>query len=276
MSKKKSFIDSVEVKRPCTEDWEKMDGNNRVRFCSHCSKPVNNLSEMTRKRAMRMVRASGGSLCIRYIQHPATRRPVFADQLFQITRRAPGLAAGVMTASVALSTQIFAQGGASHPGSSVSKIAEESIDKKTVRPASETTETSKRGRLSGTITDPNGAVIPGAKVTIFSVDAAKTASTMSNDEGLYKFDALEPGDYRAEFEGPPGFAKQIIHGIKISRGIDQVSDTALDIGSFTLTIDVPLNLSEEVVFLSGVVASVEYSTPLAKPLLMMTSSSLAN
>jgi hypothetical protein len=58
---------------------------------------------------MRLVRASNGELCIRYIANPETRRPIFADQLFQITRRAPGLAAGVMTASIALSTAAYAQ-----------------------------------------------------------------------------------------------------------------------------------------------------------------------
>src|SRR5260221_14365623 len=108
---KKSFIDSVEVKSPCTEDWEKMHGNDRFRFCSHCTKHVNNLSEMTRKEAMRFVRASGGGICIRYIKDPVTNRPIFADQLWQITRRAPGLAAGVGNGSIAMSTTAYAQEG---------------------------------------------------------------------------------------------------------------------------------------------------------------------
>lgn len=106
---KKSFIDSVEVKSPCTEDWEKMHGNDRFRFCSHCTKHVNNLSEMTRKEAMRFVRASNGGICIRYIKDPVTNRPLFANQLLQITRRAPGLAAGVMTASIAFSAAAYSQ-----------------------------------------------------------------------------------------------------------------------------------------------------------------------
>src|SRR5436190_15025232 len=108
---KKSFIDSVEVKSPCTEDWEKMHGNDRVRFCDHCAKDVKNLSAVTRKEAMRLVRASGGNLCIRYMQDPVTKRPLFAEQLLQITRRAPSLAAGVMSASMSLSTLSYAQGG---------------------------------------------------------------------------------------------------------------------------------------------------------------------
>jgi hypothetical protein len=53
---KKKFIDSVRVKDPCTEAWDKMMGNDRVRFCSHCAKDVNNLSEMPRKEARKLGR----------------------------------------------------------------------------------------------------------------------------------------------------------------------------------------------------------------------------
>src|SRR4051812_38970113 len=86
-----------------------MEGNDRVRFCSHCAKHVNNLSEMTRKEATRFVRASGGDICIRYIVDPRTKRPIFAQQLLQITRRAPAIGAGVLTASIAVSTAAYAQ-----------------------------------------------------------------------------------------------------------------------------------------------------------------------
>ena len=106
---KKSFIDSVKVGEACSEDWAKMDGNDRFRFCSHCSKHVNNLSEMTRKEAARFVRASDGNICIRYEVDPRSQRPMFAGTLHQITRRAPGITAGVMTASMALSTATYAQ-----------------------------------------------------------------------------------------------------------------------------------------------------------------------
>ncbi|MEQ1922120.1 MAG: ankyrin repeat domain-containing protein [Pyrinomonadaceae bacterium] len=119
---KKSFIDSVKVGEACSEDWEKMDGNDRFRFCSHCSKHVNNLSEMTRKEAARFVRASDGNICIRYIVDPRSQRPMFANQLHQIARRAPGLTAGVMTASMALSTAAYAQTGTPIPQTSTPVI----------------------------------------------------------------------------------------------------------------------------------------------------------
>ena len=106
---KKSFIDSIRVASPCSQDWDSMHGNDQVRFCDHCAKRVNNLSQMTTKDALRLVRRSNGRLCIRYIADPNTKAPLFADQLSQITRRAPGLATGVITASIALSTAAYAQ-----------------------------------------------------------------------------------------------------------------------------------------------------------------------
>ncbi len=86
-----------------------MQGTDKIRLCSHCAKHVNNLSEMTRKQAARLVRASNGNICIRYIADPVTKRPMFAEQLFQITRRRPGIAAGVLSTSIALSTAAYGQ-----------------------------------------------------------------------------------------------------------------------------------------------------------------------
>ena len=93
---KKSFIEAVEVKKPCSESWDEMTGNQKVRFCSHCSKSVNNISEMTRKEAMRLVRRSEGRLCVRYEVHPKTNAPIFSERLSQIARQT-GVAAGVLS-----------------------------------------------------------------------------------------------------------------------------------------------------------------------------------
>src|SRR5688572_4565574 len=122
--KKPGFIDSVRVKDPCTKAWDEMTGNDQVRFCTHCDKEVNNLSAMTRKEALKLVRKSGGSLCIRYVQQPITKAPMFSEQLTQITRRrSPLMAAGVMTASLTLSTLAYAQGGAMVPARETSAAA---------------------------------------------------------------------------------------------------------------------------------------------------------
>lgn len=51
------------------------------------------------------------------------------------------------------------------------------------------------GDLTGIITDPTGAVIANAKVTIKSLDRGDTQSATSNSTGSYRFSLLTPGKY---------------------------------------------------------------------------------
>lgn len=250
----RSFIDSVEVKKPCTESWDEMSGNEQVRFCSHCAKNVNNLSEMTRKEATRLVRASGGNLCIRYIPHPVTRRPMFAEQLLQITRRTPRLTAGVMSASLSLSTMAYAQGDSALPDPAI--VAERRVDESPtaeIAPARPT-------RLRGTVTDPVGAVIPNARVTITSVQAGATLATTTNDVGDYEFTELRPGRYMIETDSP-GFSTSR-REIVVAERTDTVSDASMEIG-FEISVDVTLDVELYAEAMGGVMVSVSYSTPLA-------------
>ncbi|MEP6900855.1 MAG: ankyrin repeat domain-containing protein [Actinomycetota bacterium] len=105
---KKSLIDSIEVKSPCSENWNEMKGSDKVRFCGHCAFEVNNISALTRKQAMRLVRESDGRICVHYVKNPVDNKPLFADRLYKITRRA-GIATGVLGASLSLSTLSYAQ-----------------------------------------------------------------------------------------------------------------------------------------------------------------------
>jgi len=63
---KKSFIDSVKVGSPCSEDWGDMKGNDRVRFCSQCNLNVYNLSGMRREEAESLIAKTEGRLCVRF------------------------------------------------------------------------------------------------------------------------------------------------------------------------------------------------------------------
>jgi len=229
---KKSFIDSVKVKNPCTEDWDEMHGNDRIRFCSHCSKHVNNLSEMTRKEAMRLVRKSNGSLCVRYVQNPATRQPMFAEQLLQITRRTPAFAAGVMTASIALSGGAYAQGGTSSPNSFVIDGQEVENVLKGIKP-----EGSNSGRITGTVTDPNGAVIPQALVSLTNEDTSEYRFTTASMEGYYEFTDLVDGKYKLKIEAG-GFEVREISSIMIADGSSERRDSQLDLQQVAAVVQV--------------------------------------
>ncbi len=56
-------------------------------------------------------------------------------------------------------------------------------------------QTLTTGDVSGVITDSSGAVVPGATVTITSVDTNEARTTVSGDSGQYRFSLLKPGGY---------------------------------------------------------------------------------
>jgi hypothetical protein len=257
---KKSFIDSVKVGSACGEKWEHMAGNDRVRFCSHCSKSVNNLSEMTRKQAARLVRASDGKICIRYVVDPVTRRPVFAEQLLQITRRAPGLAAGVMTASMSLSTAAYSQGETVSSPAAVPVTVVRADQYRKV----ETTAAGLKN-LTGTVTDPNGAVIVNAVVNLYEGETiTRTAST--DQEGIYRFYDVPAGSYRLETTSPGFRTSQA--GVDVSTGTATVADTSLSIGiqeTVEVRADVQLDVSGLTsVTVGGSMAVIEYTSALSR------------
>src|SRR5882724_4296435 len=49
--------------------------------------------------------------------------------------------------------------------------------------------------LRGTVMDPNGAVIPGAKVTVSNAATAFSRQTTSDAQGFYQLQQLPPGTY---------------------------------------------------------------------------------
>ena len=249
---KRSFIDSVEVKAPCSESWDEMTGTDKIRFCSHCTKHVNNISEMTRKEAGRFVRASGGNICIRYIADPNTRRPLFADGLLQIARRTPGITAGVMAASLSIGSA-RAQEASPTPAPSPSPAAE-IVQLAQPMPAKDDAVPSPSpivgGRITGTVADQNGAVIPGTAITIVSIDGKVGFKGNTDEEGRYVASGIPIGTYTIAFEYQ-GFKTGIVKNLAVYDGQEPRVDVALEVASSAYV-------------MVGGGAYVEYSTKLAQ------------
>src|SRR5882724_7787260 len=55
------------------------------------------------------------------------------------------------------------------------------------------------GSILGTVTDPSGAVVSGATVTIKSLSTGATRTLTTTQAGTYSAAALEPGQYTVNF-----------------------------------------------------------------------------
>jgi hypothetical protein len=93
------------------------------------------------------------------------------------------------------------------------------------------------GTIRGTVTDPNGAVVAAAEVTVTNIGTGVATRTVSNDAGLYNVSFLPIGDYQVTLSAP-GFERQSIGPIHLQ--IDQIStgNVQLAIGKATVTINV--------------------------------------
>ncbi|HEX9959730.1 MAG TPA: ankyrin repeat domain-containing protein [Pyrinomonadaceae bacterium] len=237
--KKNGFPDSIRVASPCSQDWDEMKGSDKVRFCEHCAFEVNNLSALKRREAMRLVRKSEGRICVRYIKNPETGAPVFAGKLHQITRRA-GVAAGVLGASLTLSTLAYAQGETVNPPP---KMQVEASDKN--RPGKDEIK-SPTGTISGTARDLTDAVIPNVPITLFNEKTGESRKTTTNDDGFYEIKDVPAGTYKMTAEATAGFAAREIERVVVSE-------------NESARVDFPMEAPSVMV---GMIVSVEYEQPL--------------
>jgi hypothetical protein len=94
-----------------------------------------------------------------------------------------------------------------------------------------------RGIITGLVTDPAGAAVPDATVTVTDmVTQFKTVVGTSSD-GNYGTPLLPLGTYRVQVE-KPGFKTYIREGIIITSGIQYRQDVQLELGAVTQTVEV--------------------------------------
>jgi hypothetical protein len=66
----KNNLDQIRVASPCKMAWERMEGDEQVRFCHRCKLNVYNLSAMSREEAENLVQEREGRLCVRFYRRP--------------------------------------------------------------------------------------------------------------------------------------------------------------------------------------------------------------
>jgi carboxypeptidase family protein/TonB-dependent receptor-like protein len=94
--------------------------------------------------------------------------------------------------------------------------------------------------VSGTITDPSGAVVPGVSITIVSQGTGLKRSVLTDTAGEYRFAGLPPGNYSLRTE-KPGFHSQIREGVELTSAAEVTITSQLAIGDFSQQATVSAN-----------------------------------
>jgi Carboxypeptidase regulatory-like domain len=93
------------------------------------------------------------------------------------------------------------------------------------------------GGITGIVTDPTGAVVSGAKVSITDVDRGTTVTTSTNNQGEYVVSPLKIGRYKVTIE-KSGFQKVVLGPVKVDVQAQPAVNAKLRVGSISETVTI--------------------------------------
>lgn len=85
------------------------------------------------------------------------------------------------------------------------------------------------GSLFGSVSDPNGAVVAGANVTVKNNATGAERSTVAKDNGTFTFVALEPGNYSVTVEAS-GFKRTVAPSVDVAVSTQAQVTVMLEVG----------------------------------------------
>ena len=94
-----------------------------------------------------------------------------------------------------------------------------------------------RGTILGTVTDPQGAVVTGARVTVKNVDTGLERSTQTSDDGSYSVRELPIGTYTVTISRS-GFQTSVTTNVPVTVASEKRVDVALRTGQVATTVEV--------------------------------------
>ncbi len=101
-----------------------------------------------------------------------------------------------------------------------------------------------RATLEGTVTDPSGGAISGAKIAVTNVDTGITQERNTNGNGYYRFPGLAIGEYTV-IAADTGFKTKAVEDVTVQVGETRTLDVRLEIGSAGEKVEVKAELTPE-------------------------------
>jgi hypothetical protein len=93
------------------------------------------------------------------------------------------------------------------------------------------------GTVTGTVTDPSGAVVAGATITMTELTTKAKLTTVTNKDGSYVVANVPPGTYSIT-AGKDGFSTDVIASQEVSVGAQTTANFRLAVGAESTTVDV--------------------------------------
>jgi hypothetical protein len=204
------MLPQIRVASPCTADWERMTGDNRVRHCAECDLNVYNFAEMTSSEIEQLIAASKGQRLCGRLYRRADGTMITSDcpvGFRAVVRRVSRYACAALSAALSIAP-VAAQ--TPQAGSSLTQIA----------PA--------ESGIVVVVVDVTGAVISEAHVLIRNKDG-KVAAGETDERGKFSAPDLAPGTYEVTVSAP-GFKTFMAKSVTASRSVLTL-DVALNIGA---------------------------------------------
>ena len=99
------------------------------------------------------------------------------------------------------------------------------------------TQSLTTGDVAGTVTDPSGAAVRGANVTLKNNATGVTSTVTSNGTGAYRFPFLNPGNYTVTVN-MKGFSPSAPHAATVAVGQASTVNVQLSVAAATTTVEV--------------------------------------
>ena len=170
--------DKLRTGSPCSADWDRMVGNESVRYCPECKLNVYNFSTMSDEEIEQIVSGNQQRLCARVRQRPdgtvMTRNS--SAKLSIVMRRISRVAHIALTAAISVSP---ATARPPH------KTPEQNLFQIQLRPTG----------IALTVVDSSGATIPKARITILNEKTKTEIKGETDANGQFRVSELPDGTY---------------------------------------------------------------------------------
>jgi hypothetical protein len=203
-------INDVRVATPCSAEWDKMLGDERIRHCTLCSLNVYNLSEMSGDEIHALLVSTEGRVCGKLYRRAdgtmLTRDcPSAIRAMGQQISRLSTLAIATL-----FSFSAFAWGGSTCAKPRVKKDGSKvtlEIDRSIAQ---------ERAMFTGVVRDEAGDPLPGASIELLEEAVQRKLATVTDANGAFTIGAADDGLYQATVRFD-GFKSAVIEHLALKR-----------------------------------------------------------